>query len=31
MATQQVKPKKIYIPVDGIQRHEEFECWYEDG
>lgn len=24
-------PKKIYIPVDGIERHEEFECWYEDG
>lgn len=24
-------PKKVYIPVDGIDRHEEFECWYEDG
>lgn len=24
-------PKKVYIPVDGIARHEEFECWYEDG
>ena len=22
--------KKIYIPVDAISRHEDFECWYED-
>ena len=22
--------KKIYIPVDALARHEDFECWYED-
>lgn len=23
--------KKVYIPVDAISRHEDFEAWYEDG
>ena len=23
--------KKVYIPCDAIERHEEFECYYEDG
>lgn len=23
--------KKVYMPVDAIKRHEDFQLWYEDG
>ena len=23
--------KKVYIPIDAIERHEDFTIWYEDG
>ena len=26
-----MKFNKVYIPVDALARHEDFDTWYEDG
>lgn len=28
---EKVKFNKVYIPVDALSRHEDFDTWYEDG